>query len=362
MNPIQIAYIQGRPGAHPTHAQFAETVDAKFHYVDFKMRWQDKNKSILFRITSWFVCAFTFPAKKNYNIFLVDNLHFMPVLMKSLGLLKKEQKIVAHMGSHTLYFIYAHKFSKTTEYAHIWALKRYDALVCEGKMAEMLVRKILGENTPKIYTVINGIPAKHFPVQTQSLSTPKSKNILFIGHGTGRERMWYKGLDLMISAFALAKQIDPELTFTIVGEWENDIKTELTKTFGKEIQESIFFEDETPELEKHFAKSSLYLHCARGEAFGLSIIAALAHGIPAIISEWTGAKEVVEKINKDLIVPLDETKIAEKILWFFNLNVSIQKELSEISKTISLEYTSEKANDYFKDKFTLLQKDFGFIK
>jgi len=179
VNQTKVAYIQGRPGAHPMHRKFAEEVNSTFHFVDFKMQWQDKNKSILYRITSWFICALTFPKKKKYSVFLVDNLHFMPVLMKSLGLIGKKQKIVAHMGSHTLYFIYAHRFSKLTEYMHILALKRYDALICEGKMAETLVKKILGQKTPKLYTVINGIPEEHFPKEINL--TLENKNILFIG-------------------------------------------------------------------------------------------------------------------------------------------------------------------------------------
>src|SRR6185312_4840058 len=199
MEGITVAYIHGRPSAHPMHQKFAKSVGGEFHYVDFRMRWQDRNRSILYRITSWLVCSFAFPNKKKYQIFLIDNLHFFPVIMKGLHLISGKQKIVAHMGSHTLYFIYAHRFSKFTEWLHIQALKRYDALICEGKMAVELVKKILGENTPKIYTV-------------------------FMGNGSNKDRMWYKGLDLMVAAFQLAKSKNKELTFTIVGDWEEEVK------------------------------------------------------------------------------------------------------------------------------------------
>ena len=91
---IKVAYIEGRPSSHPTHAKFAKSVNAEFHFVDFKMRWQDKNRSILYRVTSWLICAFTFPNRKKFNVFYVDNLHFMPVIMKILFLRKRKQKIV----------------------------------------------------------------------------------------------------------------------------------------------------------------------------------------------------------------------------------------------------------------------------
>jgi glycosyltransferase involved in cell wall biosynthesis len=359
VNHTKVAYIQGRPGAHPMHRKFAETVNAKFHFVDFRMRWQDKNKSILYRMISWFICALTFPSKKSYGIFLVDNLHFMPVLMKSLRLIRKKQKIVAHMGSHTLYFIYAHRFSKPVEYIHIQALKRYDALICEGKMAETLVKEILGDAAPKTYTVINGIPEEHFPKQINL--TLKNKNILFIGHGTGKERMWYKGLDLMVEAFAIAKEKDTELTFTIVGEWDKDLQKELIKKYNPETQKSVNFVDETPQLDKYINNSSLYLHCARGEAYGLTILIAMSYGLPTLVSEWTGAKEVVEQIDKNFVVPIDAKDIAAKINWYFSLNISDKEAYSTKFREIGCTYTEKKALDDFNDKFLQLEKDFGFI-
>lgn len=342
------------------HKKFAELVNAEFHFVDFKMRWQDREKSMLYRITSWFVCAFSFPSKKKYDIFLVDNLHFMPVLMKTFRLLNRRQKIVAHLGSHTLYFIYAHRFSKPIEYIHIQALKRYDALICEGKMAAALVKEILGHKAPKLYTVINGIPAEHFPKQ---ISVDfKHKNILFIGHGTGYERMWYKGLDIMIEAFAIANKKDNELSFTIVGEWDKELQIELLKKNNLEGNEAISFVDETPHLNKYINKSALYLHCARGEAYGLTILIAMSYGLPALISDWTGAKEVIEQVDNHFITTLNAEQIAFKINWYFNLSEANKKVFSEKFKKISHSYTEEKALDNFKENFLQLEKDFGFIK
>ena len=84
---MRISYIHGRPAAHPMHRKFSEAIGAEFQFVDFKMRWQDRDKSMLYRIISSFVCAFTFPEKRKYDYFLVDNLQFYPVIMKKLRLM-----------------------------------------------------------------------------------------------------------------------------------------------------------------------------------------------------------------------------------------------------------------------------------
>jgi glycosyltransferase involved in cell wall biosynthesis len=361
MKDIKVAYIHGRPSAHPMHQKFAESVGGIFHPVDFRMRWQDRNKSILYRITSWFVCSFTFPHKKDYQVFLIDNLHFSPVIMKIFHLINRKQKIVAHMGSHTLYFIYAHRFSKFTEWLHIQALKRYDALICEGVMAEELVRKILGKKTPKIYTVFMGIPKEHYPTEKSFTTNLDGKNILFIGNGPNKNRMWYKGLDLMISSFQLVKEQNTELTLTIVGDWEEDVKQELLNSCNNKTRAAINFCGSTTDLGKFTKNASLYIHCARGEAFGITILIAMAAGIPSFVSEWTGAKEVVEKVDSKLIVPIDEKIIAEKILWYFNLPLENKKQLSDKCREVVKGYTEENAILFHQEKFAELVKDFDLI-
>jgi glycosyltransferase involved in cell wall biosynthesis len=358
-NTIKVAYLHGRPGPHPMHRKFAEVTGAEFHFVDFKMRWQDKKKSIVYRFMSSIVCAFTFPERKKYNIFLIDNLHFMPVLMKIFGLLRKDQKIVAHMGSHTLFFLYSHRFSKLTEWLHVQALKRYDALICEGKMAENLAKLILGSKHPKLYYVFMGIPKEHYPSQENILPITKEKNILFMGNGPDDNRLWYKGLDIMIKAVNLTLKTDSDITFTIVGDWNKTVINKLLLKQDQKTREAIHFVGHADNLEKYTRNASLYLHCARGEAFGITILIAMATGIPALVSEWTGAKEVVEQVDSRFIVPLDSSLIAERITWYFNLPFSERALLSKKNRQVAVNYTEENSVTDFKKVFETMTKDFN---
>lgn len=355
---VKVAYLHGRPWPHPMHRKFSEILNADFMFVDFKMRWQDLDKSMLYRVMSWFVCAFSYPKKKQYNVFLVDNLHFPPVIMKMLGLIRRDQKIVAHMGSHTLYFIYAHRFSKITEWMHIQALRRYDALICEGKMAEELANKILKGKGPKLYTVFNGIPDEHYPKQDGITKNLEGKNILFMGHGPGENRLWYKGLDLMLKSFEMAFAQDSELTFTIVGNWDSELKEKLISSMSEQAGKAVIFVGEVKDLTPYTRSASLYLHCARGEAYGITILIAMASGIPSIVSEWTGAKELVENIDKRFILPLQEDRIAQTINWYFSLDLKQREDLSRKSIDVIKVYTEENAITNYKNVFSVLLNDF----
>ncbi|MDP2388224.1 MAG: glycosyltransferase family 4 protein [Bacteroidota bacterium] len=357
----KVAFVQGRPCAHEMHQKFALSVNSDFYFVDFRMRWQDQHRSIFYRVMSWFVCAITFPNLKKYNIFYIDNLHFMPVIMKVLRLKRKKQKIVAHLGSHTLYFIYSHRFSRLTEKLHIMALRKYDALICEGLMAEDLVKKILGEGTPKLYTVINGIPQGHFPKNEINANKLSSNTILFAGHGPGNERMWYKGLDLMIKAFDKAKKSKKELEFVIVGDWDPEIQKRLLQSVAIDSANSIRFVGAANNLENYFEQAALYLHCARGEAYGLTVLIAMAYGLPVIVSEWTGAKEVVAQVDKSFIVELSEDKIADQIINYFNLPLEKKQTIGQRNRVVGKSYTEERAVKDFENKFRKMQSDFNLI-
>jgi len=81
-------------------------------------------------------------------------------------------------------------------------------------------------------------------------------------------------------------------------------------------------------------------------------------GIPSIVSEYTGAKEVVRELRKDFVLPLDSKRVAEKIIEYFNLPkdekiiLSLKaKELGKrFKKEIVLEDFMKKWNNYFKFK------------
>lgn len=351
-----IAFFQGRPSAHHMHMKFAQSIGSRFYFIDFKMRWQDKSKSIFYRMTSWILCGLTFPEIKKFDFFYIDNLHFMPVIMKIFRL-RKDQKIVAHLGSHTLYFIYAHRFSWLTEKLHVWALSKYDALICEGLMAEDLVKKILPKNAPPLYTIINGIPEEHFP-RAEDISKLDSNTILFAGHGPGKDRMWYKGLDLMLKAFEKAKKIKPNLQFVIVGEWHDEVKRELLSGLELSVADSVKFVGKIADMKGYFSKAALYLHCARGEAYGLTILIAMSYGLPVIVSDWTGAKEVVSLADDSYVIELNENKIGEKIIEYFNLPIEKRHAIGLKNQEIGATYTESRAITDFENKFAKMINDF----
>jgi glycosyltransferase involved in cell wall biosynthesis len=82
-----------------------------------------------------------------------------------------------------------------------------------------------------------------------------------------------------------------------------------------------------------------------------TVVEAMAAGLPALISEWTGTRETVKKVDENLIAPLEPEAIAEKILWYFSLTSAERKKLSERSREVVKENHDErKVIEIFRNK------------
>jgi glycosyltransferase involved in cell wall biosynthesis len=353
---LKVAYIHGRVGPHIMHGRLAKSVNGEFFKVDEHKRWHDIEIGKLFKIYAWIYNAFSFKNPAKYDVFLVSGPHFSPIIMKYFRL-KKRQKVLVHLGDETMYFLYSNWYSKFMKSTLIFILNRYDGLICEGQMAADLA-KLNGVVTPT-YTTYLGAPKERYSELLRIQPNMNSKNIVFLSSGPGGWRTWYKGLDLMIAAFNIAFQKDQELSFTIIGDWDISLQNELLSKCSVDARSAIHFVGYVNDLERYFSEGSLYLHCARGDAFPTVVIEAIAAGLIPLVSEWTGNKEIVQMTSEELIVPLDKEIIAEKIIWYMKLPVVDKEELSKkLRKTIT-KFTEENALIHYQDTFDKIRKDFN---
>lgn len=357
LSTLKIAYVHGRPCSHPMQQKMARSIGAHFIPVDFRIRWHDKESSRLRRYLSWLVCALTFPEAKSYDLFIAAGTHTTLPLMRTLFRIKKNQKIILYLGDEMLYFLYSNYYSPFTKKNLIGLMKKYDAIMIEGQMGSDIARSLLGSKCPPLYTIFNGMQNDHYEQVKNVVPDLLSKNIIFIGQGPSNLRYWYKGLDLMLRAFSIAFQKDSSLRFKIVGDWDNQQMRELVNSFQAPAKNAITFVNFTNDLASHLKESALLLHCARGEAYGITVLLALAAGVPALVSEWTGTKEVIQKIDPSLITVLDENTIAEKIHQYFRLPEEQKRVLSNKAREIAGQYTESRVIENYRKTMAKLITD-----
>jgi len=351
----KVLFIHGRPGPHPLHAKFALSIGAQFEVVDPRFRWNDRSKPGYYRYLSYFFSAWDIKLGRN-TIILSQGILFMTVLLKFFNI-RKQAKLIYLLDDEGLFFIKSKYYSAVTRYMAKKALAYSDGIICVGKFQSFLCAKILDVKEPPKVVTFNGISMDR--LKTLNKVNPKihNRNIAFIGNGPGGWRTWYKGLDLMIFAFEKIHQVFHDATFSVIGNWDEGEITKLKSKVNIKCQEKIRFLGKQDDLASVLQPMSLYLHVSRGEAWGISITEAMAAGLPALVSENTGAKEVVEKVSDELIIHAEVDHIVKAVKWYFGLEDSGRENLSKLSRNAVQDYSEERAIEDFRNKFLSLKID-----
>lgn len=348
----KVVYIHGRPSGHPIHDRFARELEADFVPVDFYLPWHaNANPNKFKKYLSWLFCALFFPRAKQYHIYFTESVREPILIRKILGLFSKRQKLIPLMDNETLFFYHNNKYSKLVRWMVKTYLKKSDVILCVGNFQAELATKIIGiESSNKIKTINNWVFPEKQKVLEQIKPILNSNKILFIGDVSAEFRAWYKGVDLMIKAFDLASKVNPDIILEMVGINDDKHLEPFLSVLSPETRKKIIIK-ERQVIYPFLETASLYLHCARGEAWGISIMEALSAGVPVICSDLTGAKEIVEKISKKQVVSTNETEISEKILWYFNLSNQEKFEISEKGRSVMKDYSEEKSLQKFHSTY-----------
>lgn len=348
---LKVAFIHGRPSGHPTHAKYAKSVGSIFFHEDRYLRWQDLKVGKPKRYLSWIMNAFFFPERKKWDVILTECVRIPQLVQKKLGLLKSNQKLIALMSDESLYFTASKKFPRLTQFLMVQFWKSCDALICIGDFQVDLAKEVLPpEHHSKIYKIFNGIPLEQMQKLNQVKPSLDSKTVIFIGNASAVWRTEYKGLDLMIETI-LECLDETEIIFKMAGDIPSDIQSHLLQHVPEKKREKIQFLGKVEHLEPLFSEACLYLHTARGEAWGISINEALAAGVPAIVSDKTGSKELVSLVGKQFVISLEKEAIKRSILTYLSTPLSEKENFSKKAKEVSMLYTEEEAIANFKTVF-----------
>jgi len=162
----------------------------------------------------------------------------------------------------------------------------------------------------KVEIVPNGVDCERFrpdidpqPVK-QSLKLGDEKAILFVGALSKWHR--YKGLDILLRAFALTSKERKDIALIVVGDGTmKPAYQKLTSDLG--LWEKVRFVGDISDqdLPSYYAASDLLVLPSkdRSEGFGLTILEANACGKPAIGSAVGGIPDVIRHEFNGLLVP-----------------------------------------------------------
>jgi len=125
-----------------------------------------------------------------------------------------------------------------------------------------------------------------------------------------------KNIDVIIRAIALAKKKIPSITFAVTGHGNAEIKLKkLTEKLGLEKNVLFLGYVETSVFVKIYQASDIFAVMSTAETQCISMMQAMATGIPVIGANSWGLPEYINSENGYLIEPGDHKTLAKKITF-----------------------------------------------
>jgi glycosyltransferase involved in cell wall biosynthesis len=226
----------------------------------------------------------------------------------------------AHFKSISLVSATAHLRRVASQYA-----RAYRQYPLEGSWATGLVERNVAEyaQTDRIYVgseyawesfIEQGLPEEllsHFPLTPDPRFEPDTApgqsatfDIVYVGSLSVA-----KGVPLLVDAVRALPHADMRLV--LVGGWgSRGMRRFIEKACSRDPRIDVSHGDPLPRLRA----ARLYAHPAYCEGFGYAPAEALACGVPAIVTEDTGMKELIEPGENGMILPTgDRRALAEAI-------------------------------------------------
>ena len=220
--------------------------------------------------------------------------------------------------------------------------------------------------THKIHNIPNSVDTSLFhPVKTvkkieirKNLGLPE-KDLLVVY--TGR-LVAYKGLFTLLNSWEQICKEQTNVALLLVGggsldiyNCEDELKDYVQR---KNLQDCVYFMGEVQNVSTYLQAADIFVFPTEKEAFGISLIEAMACGLPVISTDVGGLKDIIiDEWNGLKIQPGESRQLYHSIKALLGTSSLTQKlarnALETIRKSYSIETVLQKYIELFRDQTTL---------
>jgi glycosyltransferase involved in cell wall biosynthesis len=170
---------------------------------------------------------------------------------------------------------------------------KLDAFVTLSEEEKTAYERLLSAAPVDIHTIPNGIPEIAYPRSRQ-------ENRVVVAAGRLAK---VKGYDRLITAFAQVVREHPDWQLRVYGDGAQGNK--LRRLAGElGIYNNVIFMGKTADMEGAFAKASIYAMSSHSEGFPMTIVEALACGVPTVSFDCPrGPRQIIDHEHNGLLIP-----------------------------------------------------------
>lgn len=230
---------------------------------------------------------FSYLKKSDFDVIHAHNYHAFPALLASLAKGNKKFVFTPHyhgVGSTALRDL----LNKPYKLIGSGIFRRTDKIICVSNYEKEIVKRDFGISEEDIVVIPNGIDMQE--IKKAKPFKFDGALILYIGR---LEK--YKNIHFVIEAM---RYLPKDFYFYIGGEgrYERNLKNLIYKL---DLEGRVRFLGYISDEEKYgwMKTCSLFVNLSSVEAFGMTVLEALAAGKPVIVNDKGGLKELAEKFD-----------------------------------------------------------------
>jgi len=138
-----------------------------------------------------------------------------------------------------------------------------------------------------------------------------------------------KGYDVLLDALDIIRQEHPDVQLNVFGDGplEDELRAQVGRldlggnvTFHGYVEQSI--------VRDHLSRARAFVHPSRSESFSLVRLEAMSTGCPMVVTDISGAREMVREGEEGFVVPIESPEpIADAVTTLFS-DYELTKEIS----------------------------------
>jgi len=214
------------------------------------------------------------------------------------------------------------------------AFQKANVIICVSEYSKAIIEKEYGVDPSKIQVIHNGY---HQKPKTKTKSPFKEKVVLFVGRLTGQ-----KGPTKFLEIAERVNELYPNSRFIMAGEgdlYKSLIEAGAHSEIANKFHITGYLDE--PDLLKLYAMSDVYCMPSVSEPFGLTALEAAGAGLPLVISENSGAAEVM---TGALLSKFDDSETFAKHIVSILKDEKKAIELAKINSALLPNLSWEKTN------------------
>ena len=216
------------------------------------------------------------------------------------------------------------------------SINKSDLVICVSNSVKDTHIKNLKLKNNNIKVIYNGISQSFFEGIHNKSNKHNNMNLIYVGR-LERE----KGVDILIDALSLIEDKDNNINLSIVGDGREFDKLK-EKAINSGVGDKVKFLGKQLDIIKYLDESDVFIHPTRcEEAFGISIVEAMARGIVPITFKKGGLPEIIDsEENGYLVDKVDPKSLAEKIIQVSKSDLTkVRENAIESSKKYTIQNT-----------------------